>query len=146
MKKLTKILSLILALAMAISLVACANSYGKIKRAFEKAGYEVIETEETANWEEWTSEYGCKVHYFQKTEGILKQPAIILEFKATDDMLDLYKNNEEVRVFLQDASNNEDAKEFYNSLVEKGYANGNCMVIPLSLTGYQSVLDIVKNA
>ncbi len=146
MKKLTKILSLILALAMAISLVACANSYGKIKRAFEKAGYEVVENETTANWEEWTSEYGCKVHYFEKTEGSTPPSAIVLEFKATDDMLDLYKNNEEVREFLQAASSNEDAKEFYNALVEKGYANGNCMVIPIAVFSYQSILDIVKNA
>jgi hypothetical protein len=53
---------------------------------------------------------------------------IVFEFKTTDDMMELYKESDTLKGFVSDVKADGTAKEFYDSLVEKGYANGNCMV------------------
>ena len=148
MKKFSKILAVLLTVCLTITLAAC-SSYGKIEKAFKNAGYSVVESDKTESWETSGEEYGVTAHYLEKKETISTFGVIILEFKATDDMLEFYENNEMVRDLLAGISQNEDAKEFYNGLVEVGFANGNCMVFPASvssLIGLQSILNIVKNA
>ena len=148
MKKFSKILAVLLTVCLTITLAAC-SSYGKIEKAFKNAGYSVVESDKTQQWETSAEEYGVTAHYLEKKETITTLGVIILEFKATDDMLEFYENNEMVRDLLSGISQNEDAKDFYNGLVEVGFANGNCMIFPASvssLIGLQSILEIVKNA
>lgn len=149
MKKLSKLCAVALLVVMALSLVACGTTYPKIKSAFENAGYSESKTVESIyqDYLTYTGTDGNKValqaHALVKVgEGT----ALILEFKATDDMIQYYKDNKMVRDAVKDVTENEDAKAFYNMLVEKGYANGNCMLVPISVTSAQTMKDIMKNA
>ncbi|MBQ7407779.1 MAG: hypothetical protein IJW13_00675 [Clostridia bacterium] len=148
MKKLSKIIVLVLVVAAAVNMVAC-STYGKLQKAFTEAGY-TEQTELDAVTNNIKSELGkseedslaIELHLF--TKGLTS--ALIVEFKATDDMLEFYKNSETAQGLVKDVSENEDAKAFYNSLVEAGYANGNCLVVPISLFYADEIKNIVKNA
>lgn len=148
MKRLTQIGALVLTVLLSLSMVACANTYPKIKKAFEKEGYKQSDTMEgvTSDFKSYTNQDGKEialtVHVLAKD---LVNYAIILEFKATDEMLQFYKDNKAARDAVKDVTENEDAKAFYNQLKEKGYANGNCMLIPAGVN-YKDMLEIMKNA
>ncbi len=154
MKKLSKICAIALLIVMSLSLVACVNTYPKVKKAFEDAGYTQSETVEAvtkdllAATENEGKDIAVTMHVFLKGGLVTGNKAIILEFKATDDMIDYYKNNEIVRDAVSAVINDEDAKSFYNSLVEAGYANGNCMLVPVGITGeaLTEMTTIMKNA
>lgn len=159
MKKMTKLMAILLIVVSALSLVACSSKYGALKSAFEKAGY--TESEDVEYWNnkiatETKGEDGelvTNVHvFYKKVSGsttisdLFKSNVIlVLEFKATDDMLEFYKESNTMQGAVKDLQENEDAKAFYNSLVEAGYAKGNCLVIPVGLDT-KSVCDIVKKA
>lgn len=155
MKKLNKICAIALLIVMSLSLVACVNTYPKIKSAFEDAGYKQSETVEAftkdllAATENEGKDIAVTMHVFLKGGLVTGNKAIILEFKATDDMIDYYKNNEMVRDAVAAIANDEDAKSFYNSLVEAGYANGNCMFVPTlgsTSAAITEITTIMKNA
>lgn len=149
MKKLSKLCALALLVVMALSLVACGNTYPAIQKAFEDAGYEQSQTLEGINndflayTDKDGNEVALQAHAFTG-DGT----ALILEFKATDDMIQYYKDNKMVRDAVKDIAENDDAKAFYNSLVEKGYANGNCMLVPITISASKvtKMTDIMKNA
>lgn len=150
MKKLSKLCAVALLVVMALSLVACGTTYPKIKSAFENAGYTESKDVEEANksFYSYTGTDGKDVvltaHALVKDGGI--STALILEFKATDDMIQYYKDNKMVRDAVKDVTEDEDAKAFYNALVEKGYANGNCMLVPLTVLYANEMKDIMKKA
>lgn len=150
MKKLSKICAIALTLVMALSLVACANTYPAIKKAFEAEGYTQSEMVEglTSDFKAITNNEGKEIAVTAHSLVKGLKVAFILEFKATDDMIDYYKNNEIVRDAVAAVANDEDAKTFYNALVEKGYANGNCMLVPVGITGeaLTEMTTIMKNA
>ena len=152
MKKLTKVLALVLVLAtLAFTLVSC-STYGKIKSALEKKDYvenSDLDTLATAIKEELEKkDLAVEIHMFAK-KGTLGKNVLVVEFKATDDMKKAYENSNTMQGLIKDIQKNDDAKAFYNALVEAGYANGNCLVFPLSIVQSEfikEVKDIVKNA
>lgn len=152
MKKLTKVLALVLVLAtLAFTLVSC-STYGKIKSALEKKDYVEntdLDTLATAIKEELEKkDLAVEIHMFAK-KGTLGKNVLVVEFKATDDMKKAYENSNTMQGLIKDIQKNDDAKAFYNALVEAGYANGNCLVFPLSIVQNEfikEVKDIVKNA
>lgn len=149
MKKLSKLCALALLVVMSLSLVACANTYPNIKKAFEKEGYKQSETVEglARDFKSVTNKDGKEIAVTAHALVKNGNTAFILEFKATDEMIDYYKNNEVVRNAVKDVTSDEDAQAFYNALKEKGYANGNCMLVPVSITGNtQEMRDIMKKA
>lgn len=150
MKKLSKICAIALTLVMALSLVACANTYPAIKKAFEAEGYKQSEMIEgiTSDFKTITNNDGKEIAVTAHALVKDARTAFILEFKATDDMIDYYKNNKMVRDAVAAVANDEDAKSFYNSLVEAGFANGNCMLVPVGLTSdaITEMTTIMKNA
>lgn len=159
MKKMTKIMAALLVVVSMLSLVACSSKYGALKKAFEKEGY--TESEQVETWSEKIKnelkgkdgEMVTNVHVFYKktttdtTIGDLlsKNVVLILEFKATEDMLEFYKESNTAQGAVKDIQNSEDAKAFYQSLVDAGYANGNCLVLAIGLDT-ASVREIVKKA
>lgn len=152
MKKLTKVLALVLVLAtLALTLVSC-SSYGKIKSALEKKDYVEntdLDTVATAIKNELeTEDLAVEIHMFAK-KGTVPKNVLVVEFKATDDMKKAYEDSNTMQGLVKDIQKSDDANAFYNALVEAGYANGNCLVFPLSLlqSGFiDEVKDIVKNA
>ncbi len=153
MKKLTKLTSLLLIVVSLLTVAACTSSYGKLKKAFQAEGYVVVEEMEslTASMKEKLEQeaddkFAIEFHVMQKAEtGLINLSYVfILEFNATDDLVEFIKGSETAQGMVKDVANDENVKAFYNSLVEAGYANGNCLVF--SLTDSSSVKDIVKNA
>lgn len=148
MKKFSKILAVLLTICLTLTLAAC-SSYGKVEKAFKDAGYSVTESALIQQYEKAGEEYGVKAHYLEKQETLAKLGVIILEFKATDDMIEYYNNNEMIRDVISAITSSEDAQEFYNTLVEVGFANGNCLVFPANTAAtlaINSILQITKNA
>ena len=159
MKKMTKLMAILLVVVSALSLVACSK-YGSLKSTFEKNGY--TESENVETWNKTIAnelkggkdeEMVTNVHVFYKktdkdtTIGDLltRNVILVLEFKATEDMMEFYNESATAQGAVKDIQKNEDAKAFYNSLVEAGYANGNCLVLAIGLDT-ASVREMVKKA
>jgi len=133
MKKFLKALTAVLAVVvLAVALVGCSDKYGKIKKAYEDAGYtisEVVASEkesqlkDTLGEEQYNKIKDSKILFCNKS---LVNLAFVVTFGSTDELKDFYGD--------------EDA---YNKAVESGYVNGNCVLL-LGLT--QGDRDIFKNA
>ena len=151
MKKLAKILTLTIAVVLCVTMFAC-SSYGKVERALTNIGYEKIEADENAEKMESESEVAVTTHLFSNVEtipakDILKAGVVIvLEFKATEDMKEFYEDSETMQGLINDLKADGTAEEFYNALVEKGLANGNCLVICVNPLAFNDVTNAVKNA
>lgn len=139
---------MLLIVVSAISLAACSSKYGALKSAFEKEGY--TESEQVETWSETIKnelkgedgEMVTNIHVL--TKGIT-DVVLVLEFKATDDMLEFYKESNTFQGAVKDITENEDAKAFYNTLVDAGYANGNCLVFSINWANKNEVTNIVKS-
>lgn len=148
MKRFSKLIAMLLVVVSALSLAACSSKYGALKKAFEDKGY--TESEQVETWAETIKneikgedgEMVTNVHVLTKDLTIV----LVLEFKATDDMLEFYKESNTFQGAVKDLKENEDAKAFYNSLVEAGYANGNCLVFTTNPLKINEVTNIVKGA
>ena len=154
MKKIIMALSSIaIILVLSLSLIAC-SSYGKIEKALEKIGYAKIESSQEAEDMEKESDVAVKMHVFSNqdslglTEALKINVVIVMEFKSTDEMKEYYEDSDTLQGIVEDVKEDGSAKEFYDSLVEKGYANGNCLVISITLSSASAnaVKDAVKNA
>ena len=136
MKKFTKLLSLLLVMALAISVVAC-SSYGKVEKAIEELGFTVVESENQA--EEYKDEERItNVHVFEKSVGLIKDYVIVLEFKSTDKLVEYYNESDTLKGLVSDISKNEDVKAIHAKLEETGFACDNCLIVPSLL----NVLDV----
>lgn len=152
-KLLMTITSIALLLTLSLSLVAC-SSYGKIEKALEEIGYAKIESSQEAEDIKKESEVPVTMHVFSNKDSLgLTEIAklnivIVMEFKSSDEMKEYYEDSNTLQGLVQDIEEDGSAKEFYDSLVEKGYANGNCLVISntLSKTSADAVKTAVKNA
>lgn len=154
MKNASKLLAFVLVIVTVLSLAACSSKYGALKKAFEKEGY--VESEQVETWSN-TIKAECgkaededmvtNVHVLTKAGSLVfdSKIVLILEFKATDDMIEFYKNSATAQGISKDISEKTDAKAFYNELVEAGYAKGNCFVIPVAINANE-ITTIVKNA
>ena len=154
MKKIIMALSSIaIILVLSLSLIAC-SSYGKIEKALEKIGYAKIESSQEAEDMEKESDVAVKMYVFSNKDSLglteigKLNTVIVMEFSSTDKMKDYYKDSDTLQGLVKDVKEDGSAKEFYDSLVEKGYANGNCLVISITLSSASAnaVKDAVKNA
>lgn len=149
MKKLSVIVSVLLAVVLAFGLVGC-SSYGTLKKAFEKAGYEeVTELEsvaETIKEEAKKDDIVVTLHCMKKVKVLIPDLVLIVEFKATEDMKKFYENSETVKGLVKDVAKNEDVKEWQKAMENAGYAKGNCLVFPTDLLNLNEVTSIVKGA
>ena len=149
MKKITKIVSLALVLVMALTMLAsCGSKYSAIEKAFIDACYENNTTftgiMNTIKEELAKDEYAVELHLLtKKSNGITS--AIIIEFKSTKELVEFYESSETVKGLVKDLSKNEDVNKMYNALVEAGYANGNCLVLPASVLYLNEITNIVKS-
>ena len=150
MKKLTKIVSLALVLVMAVMMLAsCGGSkYPAIEKAFVDAGYENNTTftgvMNTIKEELAKEEYAVELHMLTKKANGLTS-AIVIEFKSTKELVEYYESSATVQGLIKDVSENEDVNKMYNALVNAGYANGNCLVVPASILYINEITNIVKS-
>lgn len=147
MKKIVKILALALVLVFTIALVACgANSYGKLEKAFAKEGYVVdtkMDTVAVAVQSELAKEdIEVEVHTLKIAEdnnGIVNYDfVVIVEFKNVDAIAEACEKSTTLKGM--------NIKGAYDSLVEAGWANGNCLVFSVNPLSRATVKKIVKAA
>ncbi len=156
MKKLVKILALSLVFVFCFAFGACGgSSYKKIETALGKAGFAVNQDAEkvltTLKTELQKDDLAVEFHVLERKEDlsgstIIPHYVIVLEFKATDDLVKACKESNTLGGIVKDALSSEDVKETYNKLVESGWANGNCLVYAVSGSDRSEVKKIVKNA
>jgi len=154
MKTSIKLITLLLILTMAVTLVGC-SSFGKVNKALTEIGYTKIENEEEAKEleeESKDSEIAVTIHAYSNKDtlsvaDILKvNLVIVVEFKATEDMKEYYEESDMLQGFVKDMEEDGSAEEFYNKLVEQGYANGNCLVFSINPLAAGEVKEAIKNA
>ena len=152
MKNIIKKLTLIcLVVLLAFSLVAC-SSYGKVQKALGNIGYTEIQANSTAENIEKESDVAITIHVLSNANSLTVaemaklNTVFVLEFKATEDMKTYYEDSATLRGLLADIQADGTAGEFYNKLVEKGLANGNCLVLSINPLVYEDETTAVKGA
>ena len=147
MKKVSKIFAAVLCVCLSIVTLTACSKYNALLKAFEKEGFVVSETLEKNNAkmkEDLEKEdLAVELHFLYKDSIISPAAALIIEFKSTKELKEKYDESETLKGFVKDVENNEDAQAMYDSLVKAGYANGNCLIVPL--LGSKTVTDIVKS-
>ena len=153
MKKLVKMLTLLcVAVILVSSLTACFSTYGKVESALKKIGYNPIESSQEASDITEESEVVVTPHVLSNAESLKATEiykidvVIVLEFKTTDEMKKLYEESDTLKGLVSDVKADGTAQEFYNALVEKGYANGNCLVLSTNPVVADAVKTAIKNA
>ncbi len=147
MKKVSKIFVAVLCVCLSIVTLTACSKYNALLKAFEKEGFVVSETLEKNNSkmkEELEKEdLAVELHFLYKDSITSPAAALIIEFKSTKELKEKYNESETLKGFVKDVEKNEDAQAMYDSLVKAGYANGNCLIVPL--LGGKTVTDIVKS-
>ena len=147
MKKVSKIFVAVLCVCLSIVTLTACSKYNALLKAFEKEGFVVSETLEKNNTkmkEDLEKEdLAVELHFLYKDSITSPAAALIIEFKSTKELKEKYNESETLKGFVKDVENNEDAQAMYDSLVKAGYANGNCLIVPL--LGSKTVTDIVKS-
>ncbi len=120
--------ALALVCVMLACLCACGSTWGKIKSAYEKAGYK-----ESADLQTYQTQINnalgedkdaVTVHAMVRTADGLDLTKIafvaIIEFKSTDDMKKLVEEHEDLKDAL---------KGTYDDLQQSDAVNGNCLLL-----------------
>ncbi len=154
MKKILKLTAMIMVVVLSLTvLVACSDKYPAIKKAFEDEGYsESTQVEALASSLKTALErddFEINVHILTKitlTGGI--RTAIVIEFKETDELKNAIAENETLKNALMEFVSSQDVQDYYAELEEAGYANGNCLLVPVvfSADALEEVVSIFKNA
>ncbi len=149
MKKLLRTTTLLIVLTMLLNLVAC-SSLGKVQKALEDKGYAIVENEENdASKEAKDDERVTNFHVFTNKDSLSLADAykltlvVVTEFKATDDLIDYYKDSETMQGIIADIKEDGTAEQIYNDLKEAGLACGNCLITPIGLDA-ENVLNAIK--
>ena len=136
MKKFVRVLAVALVAVMVLSFVACSSTFGGIKSNFEKHGYTYVEdadsesTSKTITAELEQGDISCTPHLF-KTDGFLGVDvyALVLEFGSDKDMQAAMEESATIQGLIKDAQ-------------ESQLVNGNCLLIPISLTKADDMIKI----
>ena len=146
-KKVSLITCLMLAAVMLLVFCGC-SSFGGIKSAYEKEGYEEAEvSQEIKALYENSEEYKkisevVKIHVMQKKstgESVLGD----LANKLTVAVIAEFNSNEEMEQALKDHVTDADAKNVYDELQKLETVSGNCLL--LFYTPATKGLEIFKN-
>lgn len=147
MKKFFKVTALLIAtLALCMFLTACSSSFKKVEKALEDIGYEKIESTSEANKYTNGTDVAVDATCFKKVDGFKTNIVIVLEFKATDDMKEFYKDSDAFRGLVKDIKEDGTAKEFHEALEDAGFAKGNCLVFSINPLEFSAVTTAIKNA
>ena len=145
MKKLTKLLSLILVFALALSVVAC-SSFGKVEKVLKEDGYILLVDKLDAQKQYEKVDGVTKVHTFTKSETIAGLPVpyltYVIEFKSTDKMIKYFNENETLKGLIKDLSKNDDVKAIHAKLEKAGVACDNCLIITTDKDVYEEISDL----
>lgn len=137
MKNYVKLIAVALVAVMLVAtLVSCVSSFGGIKKNFEKNGYTYVEdtdsekTAKTITAELEEGDISCTAHLF-KTDGLFGVDvyALVLEFGSDKDMQEAISESGTIKGFISDIQDSE-------------LVNGNCILIPVSVTKAEEMTKI----
>ncbi len=157
MKKLLSVtLVLAMVLSLTLSLVGClggGDKYNAIRAAYEeekwyenKGGWMYLEMYSTLlpNARQQIETSGVKVCFYQDGGA---QVAMIVGFDSEEDLKNAFNGDsiysEVMTLFMSDAEHTS-FDDVYQAAVDKGYVNGNCLLIPVAYS--DRVVEIFKNA
>lgn len=140
MKTLKRITAGVLLLTMVVVLCAC-STYPSIQKSFLDAGYKAVSTSEdntALSLEGKFEDVDLKVttHLF-KTEGLLGIDvyALVVEFESEAALKAYMSDDEETSATI---------KGFISDAQKADCVNGNCLLIPITITKISEMLDIFK--
>ena len=154
MKKFIKLTALLLVLALSLFAVGC-STYDRLEKAFLENGFEITQNiEEDGKLLKDDLSQGIReinVYGFKKTSGLLgleSVVAVVFEFKSVKELTEAVKQSEVLYLFVDELEQDEELDDIYEELVEDGYANGKCLVVPITFSGSskQQVTSIVRSA
>lgn len=154
MKKFIKLTALLLVLALSLFAVGC-SAYDRLEKAFLENGFEITQNiEEDGKLLKDDLSQGVReinVYGYKKTAGFLGTEsvlAIVFEFKSVKELTEAVKQSEVLYLFIDELEQDEELDDIYEELVEDGYANGKCLVVPITLSNSakQQVTSIVRSA
>lgn len=134
----TAVATLLAVVVMAVTLAACADKAGSIKKAFEKQGYTIttVKAEDSAWLQSNLSEEQKKNINDYEVFTCSKQGEIFIDGKSAT-VIKFPSKDDIIEAIGQDK---------YDNAVDTGYVNGNCyLVLPLGLNP-DVIVDIFKNA
>lgn len=146
-----KLVLIALAVVLVFTLVAC-SSYGKVQSALEGIGFKAIENSDEANDIKDESEIAVTFHTFSNADSLAVTEmyklslVIVIEFNSTDEMKEFYSESDTLQGFIKDVEEDGTAQEFYDALVDKGLAKGNCLVFAINPVVASDVATAIKNA
>lgn len=154
MKKFIKLTALLLVLALSLFAAGC-SSYDRLEKAFLENGFALVtEIEGDGNLLKDDLTQGIReveAYEFKKTAGFLGAEsvvAVVFEFKSVKELTQAVKQSEVLSLFIDELEQDEELDDIYEELVEDGYANGKCLVVPITLSNSakQQVTSIVRSA
>lgn len=154
MKKFIKLTALLLVFALSLFAAGC-SSYDRLEKAFLENGFALVtDLDENGNLLKDDLSQGIReveAYEFKKTAGLLNLEsvvAVVFEFKSVKELTQAVKQSEVLYLFIDELEQDEELDDIYEELVEDGYANGKCLVVPVTLSNSakQQVTSIVKSA
>ncbi len=154
MKKFIKLTALLLVLALSLFAAGC-SSYNRLEKAFLENGFALVtDLDENGNLLKDDLTQGkreVEVHGYKKTAGFLGAESVlafVYEFKSVKELTQAVKQSEVLSLFIDELEQDEELDDIYEELVEDGYANGKCLVVPVTLSNSakQQVTSIVRSA
>ena len=149
MKKLLKLSTLLLTLVLLFNFAAC-SAFGAVQKALKGAGYEVVDTEENAlSKDAKNDERVTNVHIFTNKNSLSGIElakltiVVVIEFRATDELVDYFKESDTLKGLVKDIKEDGTADEIYNALKTAGLVHKNCIVAPLGLDA-ENVLKVIS--
>ncbi len=143
MKKSVRLVSLVLVTVMALLALVSCSSFGTVKSRFEAAGYTYVEAEADKNKADGFASVAASIddkevkvtsHLFETKDGItglLSVYALVLEFESNEALTEELAGNETLKGFVKDAQKSD-------------YIEGNCLLIPLSVTKAEEMTKVFK--
>ena len=139
MKTMTRVIAVsLVAVMLLLTLVACGSVFGKVKKNFEDAGYTYVSEDEDGNstakaiaGEQEGGEFNCTFHFFKKDGLLLDKYCMILEFESDKELQ---------KAMEEDGSAT--LKGLISDIQESNLVRDNCVLIPLSLTEYNDMIEI----
>lgn len=139
MKTMTRVIAVsLLAVMLLLTLVSCGSAFGKIKKNFEDAEYTYVSEDDDGNstakaiaGELEGGEFNCTFHFFKKDGLIFDKYCMVLEFES----------DKELKKALEDDGSST-LKGIISDIQESKLVRDNCVLIPLSLTEYNDMIEI----
>ena len=149
MKKAIKLLALLLTFILTLNVAAC-SSYNAVKTALEGAGYTIVENGKNDFAQEAEEdERVANIYVFTNGESLSAlelyklTTVAVIEFKATEDLVEYFKESNTIQGIVADVKEDGTADEIYAQLKELGVARNNCIILPIGLDS-ENVFNAIK--